>query len=385
MNDVAVGLGFAPEPLQLLHTSVAVYIGMLHVLSPIAIFTMYANMAQIDRGLVQAAAVLGAGPVRSFLRVYLPMSLPGTLAAAVLVFVISLGYFVAPMLLGAPSDGMISQLIITRMNTLLDFQTGYALAIVLLLATGATLAVAALFIPLDLLWNSQRGRVGPNSNETGMISGLRREARRIGRMAFAFVERLLSGLLQPVAHWLPLALRLYCGAALVFLAAPLLIVFILSFSSSDFLVFPPSGFSWRWYEKFLAARDWHASLWFSIELGSVVAVVATIIGSLGAFGLVRGKMPGRQAIFLLTLSPVIMPEIVLALALYSFETKLHVLGTFFGLMVGHLVLATPYVVVVMAAALRGIDPELEHAASVHAPGRLRRYGGCISRCCVPVC
>ena len=220
INDIAISLGFAAEPMDILHTSLAVHIGMLHVLSPIAIFTMYSSMVQIDRQLIQAAAVLGASPVRSFLRVYLPMSLPGTIAAAVLVFVISIGYFVAPILLGAPSDAMISQLIVSEVNTLLDFQMGFSLAIVLLLATMATLAIAALFIPLDLLLTSQRNIMAPASQRSGVILAVRRWASRIGRGAFIVLELGLNWLLQPVTRWIPMVLRLYGGAAIDFLGVP---------------------------------------------------------------------------------------------------------------------------------------------------------------------
>ena len=365
INDLAMQLGLVTEPMEILYTSFAVHVGMLHVLSPIAIFTMYSSMVQIDRQLVQAAEVLGASPVRSFLRVYLPMSLPGTIAAAVLVFVISIGYFIAPILLGAPSDTMISQLIISEVNTLLDFPMGFTLALVLLLATFTILAVASLFIPLDLLWTSQGAGVAPGSRRTGMIVTVRRWAASIGRAAFIGVEAVLNWLLQPVVRWVPVALRVYGAAALFFLTAPILVIFILSFSSAEVLIFPPPGYSWRWYEAFYYAEDWHSALWFSIKLGGSVAAVAVLIGACGAFALVRGRLPGRQTIFLLALSPVIIPEIILALALYIFQLKAHVLGTFLGLAIGHLVLATPYVVVVMTAAVRGLDPDLEHAAAVH--------------------
>jgi ABC-type spermidine/putrescine transport system permease subunit I len=362
INDALVGLGLVDQPLELLHTSTAVYVGMVHVLSPIAIFTMYANMAQIDRRLVQAAAVLGADPVRGFLRVYLPMSLPGTIAAAVLVFVMAIGFYITPALLGGPADAMISQLIIAQTTALLNFELGFALAVVLLIATLLTLAVAGLFIPLELLWTSER-RLLP-AGAGGRAQAARRRLGALAGLLLQPLERWLARLLRPVAVLLPALLRLYGVAAMVFMAAPLLIVFILSFSASEFLVFPPPGFSWQWYEKFMAARDWHAALGFSIELAVVVAAVAVLIGATGAFGLVRARLPGRRFIFLLTLSPVIMPVIILALALYSFEARIRLLGSFPGLVIGHVVLALPYVVVVMIAAVRGLDPDLEHAAAV---------------------
>lgn len=365
INVVAMKLGFASEPIELLHTSLAVHVGMLHVLSPIAIFTMYSSMVQIDRRLVQAAEVLGASPVQSFLRVYLPMSLPGTIAAAVLVFVISIGYFVAPILLGAPSDAMISQIIISEVNTLLDLQMGFTLAMFLLASTVVVLVVAALFIPLDPIWSSQGSLAAAGERRAGLTAFTGRWTRALGYAVFGAIEAILDGIIKPFARWVPLALRVYGCAALFFLAAPIIIVFVLSFSSSDYLIFPPPGFSWRWYVRFFHAEDWHAALWFSIELGALVAAAAVLIGAFGAFGLVRGKFPGRQAIFLLALSPVIIPEIILALSLYIFEARIGILGTIGGLAIGHLVLAIPYVVVVMSAAVRGLDPDLENAAAVH--------------------
>src|SRR3546814_16371616 len=109
--------GLIDRPVRLLGTPLAVYIGMVHVLTPIAIFTMYATMAQLDRGLIAAARVLGANPVQAFLRVYLPMSLPGVISAAVLVFIMAIGFFIVPALLGSPAETMIAQLIVPHITT----------------------------------------------------------------------------------------------------------------------------------------------------------------------------------------------------------------------------------------------------------------------------
>src|SRR3546814_6736794 len=87
------------------------------------LFTMYATMAQLDRGLIAAARVLGANPVQAFLRVYLPMSLPGVISAAVLVFIMAIGFFIVPALLGSPAETMIAQLIVTQITTLIDLRS----------------------------------------------------------------------------------------------------------------------------------------------------------------------------------------------------------------------------------------------------------------------
>src|SRR3546814_1966402 len=116
--------GLIDRPVRLLGTPLAVYIGMVHVLTPIAIFTMYATMAQLDRGLTAAARVLGANPVQAFLRVYLPMSLPGVISATVLVFILAIGFFIAPALLGSPAETMSAQLIVTQIPHLIDHNSG---------------------------------------------------------------------------------------------------------------------------------------------------------------------------------------------------------------------------------------------------------------------
>jgi putative spermidine/putrescine transport system permease protein len=121
----------------------------------------------------------------------------------------------------------------------------------------------------------------------------------------------------------------------------------------------------RWYDRLLHARDWHAAFGFSILLGGITAAIALVVGAVGAFGLVRGKMPARRAIFMFALMPVVIPEIILALALYFFEAGIRILGTLWGLTIGHVALALPYVLIVMSAAIRGLNPDLEHAAAVH--------------------
>jgi putative spermidine/putrescine transport system permease protein len=105
-------------------------------------------MVRIDRRLVPAAQSLGASPVAAFLRVYLPLSLRGVASGALLVFVLAMGFFITPALLGSPSNTMASVLIQTRIGGLLDFSKGGALAGVLLLMTAGVLVIGALAMRL---------------------------------------------------------------------------------------------------------------------------------------------------------------------------------------------------------------------------------------------
>ncbi|WP_246776948.1 ABC transporter permease subunit [Microvirga sp. VF16] len=363
INNMLIGLGIINEPLPLLNTTFAVIIGMVHVFIPMAIFTMYSSMARISHDLALAAQILGAKPVQAFLRVYFPMSLPGVFSAGILIFIVSIGFYITPSLLGGPTDAMISQLIVEQMTTLLNFELSYASSIVLLLVTIFTLFLASLFIPLEMIWST--ATVQPANQKSNLWARLLSNIKRTLQPLLTGSETLIHALTKPLltrsARWL----WAYTVIVLVFLTAPLLVVVILSFSSSPFVVFPPPGFSLQWWQKLAQATDWHASFLFSLKLGLVSALFATLIGTMGAFWLVRTTLPIKRPLFLFSLSPLMVPAVIIATSLYIFEARIGVLGSFTGLVIGHVLLSVPYVIVVMAAALRGFDRSLESAAAVH--------------------
>lgn len=146
INDGLIALGILAEPIALIYNRTGVYIAMTHVLLPFFILPQYSVMTRIDPHLVKASASLGARPVRSFLSVYLPQALPGTAAGATLVFVIALGYYVTPALVGGPSDQMISTFVAFYTNESVNWGLAAALGSLLLaallvsyVAVGATL------------------------------------------------------------------------------------------------------------------------------------------------------------------------------------------------------------------------------------------------------
>jgi putative spermidine/putrescine transport system permease protein len=131
-------LGLIETPLTLIYNRAGVLIGMSHILLPFMILPLYSVLGRIEPTLTHAAASLGAPPVRNFVRVYLPLSLPGLIAGAVLVFVIGLGYYITPALLGGPGDTMIAQLIEMQIADFGNWGLAGALAVVLLLGTTIT-------------------------------------------------------------------------------------------------------------------------------------------------------------------------------------------------------------------------------------------------------
>jgi putative spermidine/putrescine transport system permease protein len=125
----------------MVHNRIGVLVGMVHILLPFMVLPLYAVMVRIDKTYTQAAASLGASPLRNFWRVYLPLSAPGVINGTVLVFVMGLGYFITPALLGGPGDTMIAQLIEQQVADFGQWGIAGALAVVLMLGVGVTFAL----------------------------------------------------------------------------------------------------------------------------------------------------------------------------------------------------------------------------------------------------
>ncbi len=141
LNSFLIAFGFTEEPLPLLYNMAGLLAGCVQVLLPFVIFPLYSSMARIDPAYMRAASTLGATPVRAFLRVYLPLTLPGLMTGATLVFISTLGYYIIPALLGGARQQMIAQLIQDQIATFGNWGVAGALSLVLLAATAALLAL----------------------------------------------------------------------------------------------------------------------------------------------------------------------------------------------------------------------------------------------------
>jgi putative spermidine/putrescine transport system permease protein len=149
----------------------------------------------------------------------------------------------------------------------------------------------------------------------------------------------------------------------LFLLAPLIIVVTVSFDPTDAFRFPPSGVSLRWYAAFFASETFlRAFFRVSLVVAVVVSVLATAVGGLAAIGLVRFLTRGRTLVETFFLAPIVVPEILLGAALFLYYSRIKMATSMAGLVLGHLLLAIPYVVRTVAAGLAGIDRSLEEAA-----------------------
>lgn len=153
VNRALQSLGLVDEPLRLLFNEIGVVIGMVHVLLPYMVFPIMSVMRRVDGQLLAAASGLGASPVQAFRRVYFPLTLPGVLAGTTLVFVVALGFFITPALLGGGRVIMIGVLIEEQVRKYLDWGFAAALSVVLFAAALAIYAVFRRALREDLRWS----------------------------------------------------------------------------------------------------------------------------------------------------------------------------------------------------------------------------------------
>ncbi len=151
VNDWGIGLGLWDEPIKFVHNMTGTLIGMVHIMLPFLVLPVYSSMKAIDRDYLKAASNLGAGPVRAFWTVFFPLSVPGLFAGALIVFVLCLGFFVTPAVLGGGKVILVSMKIASNIELFVNWGAASALGVVLLVLTLAILWVASRFLKLEHL------------------------------------------------------------------------------------------------------------------------------------------------------------------------------------------------------------------------------------------
>ena len=149
VNDWAISLGLWDEPIKMVHNMTGTLIGMVHIMLPFLILPVYSAMKQIDRDLLKAASNLGASPRRAFWTVFFPLSTPGLFAGALMVFVLCLGFFVTPAVLGGGKVIMVSMKIVSNIELFVNWGAASALGVVLLTLTVLVLWIASRFLNLE--------------------------------------------------------------------------------------------------------------------------------------------------------------------------------------------------------------------------------------------
>jgi putative spermidine/putrescine transport system permease protein len=159
-----------------------------------------------------------------------------------------------------------------------------------------------------------------------------------------------------------LVLILFCALVFLFLMLPLLIIFPISFSSAAYLRFPPPGFSWQWYVNYLTDPSWIDATLLSLGIALATTGLALLTGVPLAFALTRAPFLGRVLIERAVAVPIIVPTIILSIAIYGLFAELRLIGTWYGIMIAHTMLALPFVVIVVTSGLKSFDLDTELAA-----------------------
>jgi putative spermidine/putrescine transport system permease protein len=159
--------------------------------------------------------------------------------------------------------------------------------------------------------------------------------------------------------WLPWA---FAGLVLLFLASPLFVVIPAAFNKSSLLQFPPHEWSLRWFQEYLGSASWIEATKTSVKVALIVSAASTLLGLTAALSLDRYAVPGRNLLRALIMAPLLVPVVVTAVGLYYLFLRIGINGSFWALVIGHVVVTFPYATVVIGASLAEVDARLEDAA-----------------------
>lgn len=183
--------------------------------------------------------------------------------------------------------------------------------------------------------------------------------------------------LQRIWH---IAFRVFCAMIFFFLVAPIIIIIPLSFNAQDFFTFTPemlrldpAGFSLKHYDDFFNNPDWRLPLINSLSIAPVAMIIAVSLGTLAAIGLSQSHVPFKGAIMAMLISPMIVPLVISAAGMYFFYSRIGLQGTYWGVVLAHAALGTPFVIITVTATLVGFDRTLTRAAASLGAGPLRTF------------
>lgn len=355
-----------------LESPVAVTLALVQVQLPMFVFPLLGVMRGLDKSVLRSSSSLGAGPAYHLLRVYLPLCRPGIEAGAVLSFVYGVGAFIAPAVLGGSGSSMLGSQIEWTVSQAADVGFAATQAIIL-----GIIVFTAIALYQRLTGGSVRGVVDASSAGASAIGARPRSARlmdRVGRVMvphrwFGHVARLIdrSGLSRFPLWMVPSAL------ALVVLMLPLLVSIPVSFNPDRLLVFPPKGFSLRWYEEFFT-EAWLQPLATSVIVGLLAAFIATVLTFLAAYGARRGGS-ARLTGFVggLMIGPAVVPTIVSAVGLFGIAIRLGWNDSIGGIVVGHAMVIAPFAFIILSAGVQSVGDVTERSARSLGASRLTVY------------
>jgi len=278
------------------------------------------------------------------------------------VFLISLGVFTTPAILGGCREINEAMAIEQQVGTLLDLPAAAALSTLLLIVSVAVLAVTQrIWVPALL----GRVRDVPRRRLLASAAALFDVLQRLLRMRRSTPA---SPRTATARYWSAERTRgrrmlwTISGLGLFYLLIPVIVVVALSFSSANFLQFPPRGLSLRWFAAFFRSPEWVGAAGRSFAVALMTTALAMLLGTALAYGIARGRMRDRSWQYVLLLSPLVIPPTILAFGLYSLYAAAGWIGNLGALALAHVVIVLPFVFVTLSQGLKAIDPAVEFAA-----------------------
>jgi len=333
VDRLAQSLGF--DSLVLRGSTLGVTIAMVQIMLPFMIFPLYSTMVGIDRRLNVASKSLGANGWTTFWRVYWPLSLPGVVSGWVIVFITSLGFYVIPGLVGSPQEQLLSQLIYSLINTVLNLPLASAASMLLLLMALAVVLPAMSRFDVAAGVTARAGQVNDTTDR---------------RSAWLYVWAIVVG---------------------VALLLPSLVVIPLSFPGNASFAFPPTSWSTRWYERFFSSDEWFGALLASLQVAVITMVLAVVLSVSAALAIRRLPPSFRIVLRSFVMAPRIVPGIIIAIAIYGLFLSWGLTATTAGFVIAHTVLALPFSFIPIMTALEQFDTRLEQASASLGAGRTK--------------
>lgn len=174
----------------------------------------------------------------------------------------------------------------------------------------------------------------------------------------------------------PLLFRIVAVITFIYLLVPAVIVVLAGLNSGNYLTFPPEGLSLKWIQSFLTSDTFLPAYLYSLRLAFMTMIISTVLGTMTALFLTRVAFPGRSVVRAFFLAPLLLPGLVIGLALYIYFLNFPLLPlsrTFWGMLVGHIIVTVPFVIGTVSAALYGFDLSLEEAARSLGSGPVRAF------------
>ena len=324
INNFLMWTGIIDQPIVMLQTDFAIYVGIVYSYLPFMILPLYSNLEKMDLTLLEAAADLGSRPFNAFMKITLPLSMPGIVAGSMLVFIPVVGEFVFG-LLGPADTLMIGKLLWREFFTARNWPGAARVAIALVLL---------LVIPIVFLQRAQSAE----ARRQAMMQGI--STFRLSALVFGFA----------------------------FLYVPILSLIIYSFNKSR-LVTVWGGFSTQWYGRLLDNHQILSAAWLSLKIAALNATGAVILGTLSGLALARfGKFRGRTLLAGMNTAPLVMPEVITGLSLLLLFVVMEQLFRWPAgrgmttVTIAHITLTMAYVTVIVQSRLSTLDDSLEEAA-----------------------